>query len=162
MEGASPARLYTTCVGAVLVVGGIVGFFYSASFGEPGAVEEMLGAFAVNGWLNALHILSGALGLLVAGFAARAYSLWVGALYVALAAWGFAVGDGDTILGLLPVDAGDNVLHLVLGALGLAAAATSGGTSSASEPKANGDPGESSDAGVPRGLRSTATPPGSQ
>jgi len=124
VEGASPARLYATLVGAVLIVGGIVGFFYSASFGEPGAVEEMLGAFAVNGWLNALHILSGALGLLVAGFAARAYSLWIGALYVGLAAWGFAVGDGDTILGLLPVDAGDNVLHLVIGALGLAAAAS--------------------------------------
>jgi hypothetical protein len=74
--------------------------------------------------LNALHILSGALGLLVAGFAARAYSLWVGALYVGLAAWGFAVGSGDTILGLLPVDAGDNVLRLVLGVLGLAAAAS--------------------------------------
>lgn len=161
VEGASPARLYATLVGAVLVVGGIVGFFYSASFGEPGAVEEMLGAFAVNGWLNALHILSGALGLLVAGFAARAYSLWIGALYLGLAAWGFAVGDSDAILGLLPADAGDNVVHLVLGVLGLAAAA-SGGPSSAGEPKASGNPGESPDAGVPRGLRSTATPPGSQ
>jgi hypothetical protein len=121
MEEASPARLYATLVGALLLVGGIVGFFYSASFGKPGAVEEMLGVFAVNGWLNALHALSGALGLLVAGFAARSYSLWLGAFYVAVAVWGFAVGDGGTILGLLPVDVGDNVLHLVLGALGIAA-----------------------------------------
>jgi hypothetical protein len=122
MERASPARLYATLVGALLLVGGIVGFFYSASFGSPGAVDEMLGAFAVNGWLNSLRALSGALGLLVAGFAARRYSLWIGALYVALAVWGFAVGEGEAILGLLPVNAGDNVLHLVLGALGLAAA----------------------------------------
>ncbi len=124
MERASPARLYATLVGALLLVGGIVGFFYSASFGAPGVVKEMLGAFAVNGWLNGLRVLSGALGLLVAGFAARPYSLWLGALYVALAVWGFAVGDGGTILGLLPVDTGDNVLHLVLGALGIAAAAS--------------------------------------
>ena len=124
MEAASPARLYATLVGALLLVGGIVGFFYSASFGSPGAVEEMFGAFAVNGWLNSLHVLTGALGLLVAGFAARQYSLWLGAFYLALAVWGFAVGDGGTILGLFPVDAGDNVLHLVLGALGIAAAAS--------------------------------------
>jgi len=126
MEGASPARLYATLVGALLVIGGVVGFFYSASFGTPGSVEEMLGAFEVNGWINALHVLSGALGLLVAGFAARQYALWIGAFYLAISVWGFAAGDGGAILALLPVDSGDNVLHLVLGALGIAAAASTG------------------------------------
>ncbi len=138
MEGASPARLYATLVGALLLVGGIVGFFYSASFGTPGSVEEMLGAFAVNGWINALHVLSGALGLLVAGFAARQYALWIGAFYVALSVWGFAVGGGGTILGLLPVDAGDNVLHLALGALGIAAAVSTGRRGTELRPDAAG------------------------
>jgi hypothetical protein len=122
MDAPSPARLYATAVGATLIVLGIVGFFYSASFGSPGDIGEMFGLFAVNAWVNVLHILSGALGLLLAGYAARQYSLWLGALYLGLALWGFAIGSGDSILGFLPVDSADNVLHLVLGALGVGAA----------------------------------------
>ena len=82
-----------------------------------------------------LHILSGALGLLVAGYASRQYALWLGALYLALALWGFAIGSGESILGFLPVDTGDNLLHLVLGALGVAAAlSTPGGEEGQSPP----------------------------
>jgi hypothetical protein len=121
-DGPSPARLYATLVGAALLVAGILGFFYSSSFGAPGAVEDAFGVFRVNGWLNVLHVLTGALGLLVAGFAARQYSLWLGVAYLVLAAWGFAIGTDDSILGFLPVDTPDNVLHLVLGLLGVAAA----------------------------------------
>jgi hypothetical protein len=122
MDGPSPARLYATLVGATLVVAGILGFFYSASFGSPGTVDDVLGAFAVNGWHNVLHVLTGALGLLVAGYAARQYSLLLGVAYVVLAAWGFVLGSGSSILGFLPVDAADNLLHLALGLLGIAAA----------------------------------------
>ncbi|HEX7244814.1 MAG TPA: DUF4383 domain-containing protein [Solirubrobacterales bacterium] len=122
MEGPSPARLYATLVGAALVIAGILGFFYSASFGSPGTVDDVLGAFAVNGWHNVLHVLTGALGLLVAGYAARQYSLLIGIAYVVLAAWGFVLGSGSSILGFLPVDAADDLLHLVLGLLGIAAA----------------------------------------
>jgi len=123
MDAPSPARLYATLVGAVLLVAGIVGFFYSASFGSPGEVDEMLGIFAVNGWVNVFHILSGALGLTVAGYASRRYSLWLGTTYVVVAFWGFALGsDGGSILGFLPINTGDNLLHLILGALGVAAA----------------------------------------
>lgn len=127
MDAPSPARLYATLAGATLIVLGIAGFFYSASFGSPGETGEILGVFAVNGWANLLHILSGALGLLVAGYAARQYALWLGALYLALALWGFAIGSDDSILGLLPVDTGDNLLHMVLGALGVAAALSTPG-----------------------------------
>ncbi len=122
MDAPSPARLYATAVGAALVVAGIVGFFYSASFGSPGEVDDALGIFAVNGWANVLHILTGALGLLMAGYASRQYSLWLGSLYLALALWGFAIGSGESILGFLPVNTADNLLHLALGALGVAAA----------------------------------------
>lgn len=122
MDGPNPARLYATLVGAALVVGGIVGFFYSASFGGPGKVDDVLGILSVNGWHNVFHIATGAIGLLVAGYAARQYALWLGALYVAIAIWGFAIGGGDSILGFLPVNTGDNILHLVLGLLGIAAA----------------------------------------
>jgi hypothetical protein len=119
---ASPARLYATLIGAVLVIGGIVGFFYSASFGSPGEVDEALGLLSVNGWHNVVHIVTGALGLLVAGFAARRYALWLGIAYLGIALWGFVLGSGEAILGFFPVNTDDNVLHLVLGLLGVLAA----------------------------------------
>jgi uncharacterized protein DUF4383 len=122
MDAPSPARLYASVAGATLVAIGIAGFFYSASFGSPGEVGDMFGVFAVNGWDNVLHILTGALGLIAADYASRRYSLWLGAFYVVLAFWGFALGSGEAILGFLPVNTGDNLLHLALGALGIIAA----------------------------------------
>jgi uncharacterized protein DUF4383 len=122
MSGPSPARLYATSVGAALVVIGMVGFFYSASFGSPGDVERALGAFNVNGWVNVFYIGTGAIGLLVAERAARRYALWLGGAYLALAIWGLILGGEATILGFFPVNAGDDFLHLILGVLGMAAA----------------------------------------
>lgn len=123
MEGATPARLYATLVGGTLLVVGIIGFFYSASFGGPGTVDSVFGIFAVNGWHNIVHILTGALGLLVAGYAAREYALGLGVVYTLIAAWGFIIGDNESILGFIPVNTEDNFLHLALGLLGLAAGA---------------------------------------
>jgi uncharacterized protein DUF4383 len=122
MAGPSPARLYATLVGGALVVAGIVGFFYSSSFGSPGSVDEALGVLSVNGWHNLVHIGTGAVGLLVANRSARRYALWLGGAYVGLAAWGFILGGDATILGFFPVNAGDDFLHLILGLLGVAAA----------------------------------------
>jgi hypothetical protein len=122
MDGPSPARLYASLAGAALVAFGIVGFFYSASFGSPGNVEDAFGIFAVNGWSNVLHVLTGVLGLFVAGYASRTYSLGLGAAYVGLALWGFALGADAAILGVVPVNGGIDLLHLMLGALGVAAA----------------------------------------
>jgi len=122
MDGPSPARLYATLIGAALVVFGIVGFFYSASFGSPGKVDDVFGAFPVNGWLNVIHIVTGAIGLLVAGYAARQYALWLGVIYLVIAAWGFIIGSGDSILGFIPVNTEDNFLHLILGVLGVGGA----------------------------------------
>jgi hypothetical protein len=123
MEPASPARLYATLVGALLVVLGIVGFFYSASFGSPGAVEAALGVLRVNAWLNLVYIVTGSLGLLLAGHDSRPYALVLGFLFTVLGIWGFAIGSGGDILDFLPANGGDSTLLLVLGLLGLAAAA---------------------------------------
>jgi len=125
MQAASPARLYATVVGAFLTIAGIIGFFYSSSFGSPGTVDEVFGIFAVNGWHNVLHLATGLLGLAAAGYAARSYALAVGLLYVVLALWGFIMGSGDSILSIIPVNTADNVLHLILGVLGLGAGAAS-------------------------------------
>jgi hypothetical protein len=122
MEGASPARLYATVVGGVLVIAGIIGFFYSASFGSPGDTDDIFGILSVNAWHNIFHIVSGGIGLLVAGFAARQYALWLGIIYLVLTVWGFIIGSGDSILGFIPINTEDNILHLVLGLLGVGAA----------------------------------------
>src|SRR5919197_128448 len=124
MEQSSPARLYAGLVGATLVVAGIIGFFYSASFGSPGDVDAVFGILDVNGWHNVVHILTGALGLLAfsAGvYAARQYALALGVVYVIIAIWGFIVGDGDQILSIIPVNTEDNVLHLLIGIAGIGA-----------------------------------------
>ena len=127
MQDQSPARLYALLVGAVLVVAGIIGFFYESEFTNDESVRDaVLGILDVNGWHNLVHIATGALGLaaFAAGAdAARTYALGLGAVYIAVAVWGFAVGDGESILSIVPVNTEDNVLHLLIGLAGLAAAA---------------------------------------
>jgi hypothetical protein len=123
MEDASPARLYASALGALLFVAGVAGFFHSASFGSPGEVESALGVLEVNGWLNLLHVATGAIGLLAASYAARPFALAAGLLYTLLAVWGFALAGDEAILGFLPASGGDDALHLAVGLLGLAALA---------------------------------------
>jgi hypothetical protein len=88
IEGPSPARLFATLAGAGLVVYGILGFFYDSSFATPADVRDALGLFSVNGWANAFHIVTGAVGLLVAGFASRRYAIGLTVLYAAIAVIG--------------------------------------------------------------------------
>lgn len=124
----SPASLYAGLIGAVLLVAGIIGFFYSASFGSPGNVDAVLGILDVNAWHNLVHLLSGVLGL--AAFASgprasRTYALAFGAIYMVVAIWGFIIGNHESILGFIPINTEDNILHLILGVLGLGAYAAS-------------------------------------
>jgi hypothetical protein len=124
MEPASPARLYATAVGALLVMLGVVGFFYGSSFGSPGTLDHTLGALRTNGWLNVLWIVVGALGLLTAGSFSRAYALTAGVLLTALGVWGLLLDPGQAILGHLPAAGANEALHLILGILGLLAFAS--------------------------------------
>ena len=120
----SPASLYAGLIGAVLLLAGILGFFYSASFGDPGEVDAVLGILDVNAWHNIIHLLSGALGLLAfrAGAqASRTYALAFGAVYIVVAIWGFIIGNHESILGFIPINTEDNVLHAILGVLGIGA-----------------------------------------
>jgi hypothetical protein len=132
MEASSPARLYCLLVGGVLVIAGITGFFYEASFATGDSIkdEEVFGVLAVNGWHNLVHIAIGGLLLVAAGGAARGAALFVGVLYVALCVLGFIATGGDGIafvaengvlLDLVPVNDEDNVLHLILGLTGILA-----------------------------------------
>jgi len=107
MEAPSPARLYAGAAGALLILLGIVGVFYSASFDALDDYADGLGGLQVNGWLNLFYLAVGGLGLLVAGVSSRTYALLIGLLFTALAVVGW----------------GSEWLNLVVGVLGLAAAA---------------------------------------
>jgi hypothetical protein len=124
METSSPARLYCTLVGAVLVIAGILGFFYEASFDTGSSIQadDALGILAVNGWHNLVHLSIGLLLLAAAGSAARSAALGIGLLYLVLAIWGFIESD-NVLISLVPINDEDNILHLVLGLTGLAAGA---------------------------------------
>jgi hypothetical protein len=132
MEEASPARLYCLLVGAVLVIAGIIGFFYEASFatGDSIRTEDAFGVLSVNGWHNLVHIAIGALLLIAAGSAARGAALFVGLLYIVLCVLGFIatsnsgigfIAENDTLFKLVPVNNEDSVLHLILGITGVVA-----------------------------------------
>ena len=136
MEESSPARIYCLLVGAVLVVAGIIGFFYEASFatGDSIKADKVFGVLGVNGWHNLVHLAIGALLLVAAGTAARAGAMFVGILYIVLCVLGFiATGNGgidfvaenDVLIDLVPVNNEDNVLHLILGVTGVLAALAS-------------------------------------
>jgi hypothetical protein len=118
----SPAQVWARLIGITLVVAGIVGFFYSSAFGSPGKVDGVLGILDVNGWHNLLHLLSGLLGIALSRSysSARLYCFLLAAAYTVVAIWGFIVGDGGTILGFLPVNAEDNVLHTIIAVVSLA------------------------------------------
>src|SRR3954452_462725 len=132
MEEATPARLYCLLVGAVLVIAGIIGFFYEASFASGDSIRssDVFGVLAVNGWHNLVHIAIGALLLIAAGSAARGAALFVGVLYIVLCILGFIatsnsgigfIAENDTLVRLVPVNNQDNVLHLILGITGVIA-----------------------------------------
>ena len=133
MDGSSPARLYCLLIGGVLVLVGILGFFYEASFavGNEVVADKVFGLLAVNGWHNLVHMTIGALLLIAAGGAARPAALFIGVLYLVLAALGFVATGGDGIdfvasnsvlIDLVPVNDEDNVLHVILGVTGVIAA----------------------------------------
>jgi hypothetical protein len=142
MEASSPARLYCLLVGGVLVIAGIVGFFYEASFsvGDEVEADKVFDILAVNGWHNLVHLGIGAILLVAAGGAARSAALFVGVLYLVLAALGFiATGDdgigfiaeNGVLIDLVPVNDEDNWLHVILGVTGVLAALASGRTTAA-------------------------------
>jgi hypothetical protein len=130
-RGRSAAQWFCIVVGATLVVVGLLGFLAEATFdtsagSDPGAVDgENLVLFEVNGWHNVVHILSGAFLLALSGRhrTARTAALAFGAIYGVVTIIGLV--DGHDVLGLIPVNPADNVLHILLTIAALAAGLTS-------------------------------------
>lgn len=110
-DGYGPQVLTALAIGAVLVLVGLLGFVLVPEEGL------LLGIFGVNALHNAVHVLSGAVGL-VAGYAAGGayadeYNVSFGVVYLLLGiAW---VAIPGLLAAWLNVNFADTLLHLGLG-----------------------------------------------
>lgn len=124
-EDRSPAQWFCLVVGAVLVLAGLFGFLADSAFDTGNGSDSLNGdtllGLEVNGWHNIVHLASGLFLLAMARRRemARAGALAFAGIYAVVTVIGMI--DGHDVLGLLPVNAADNVLHLVLALAGLAA-----------------------------------------
>jgi hypothetical protein len=122
MQDKTLAQVYAMALGGVLVLVGIVGFLVEPSFGVGDSAQRgTLILFDINGWHNVVHLLSGIVGLAMAGTAARArlFSIGYGVVYVLVTILGFVVGDGGLLLSIIPINTADNLLHLVIALTGI-------------------------------------------
>jgi len=132
--GRTPAQWFCLIAGPVLLLMGLLGFIADASFDTAGSSDgdatgnadgQLQGdgflGFEVNGWHNVVHVLSGLFLLSIAKRrnTARKGVIAFGVAYGLVALIGLI--DGSDVLGLLPVNPADNILHI---ALTLAALAT--------------------------------------
>jgi Domain of unknown function (DUF4383) len=133
--GRTPAQWYCLLAGLGLLLAGVFGWIADASFdtgasadADPGGNangalqgDSFLG-FEVNGWHNLIHLLSAI--VLLAAFSrrrpAKTVALAFGLVYGVVTIIGII--DGNDVLGLIPVNPADNVLHIVLSAAGILAA----------------------------------------
>ncbi len=123
----TPAQLFAYVAGAVLVLAGLIGFVADSSFNTGSDIDggKLLGILEVNGIHNIVHLASGLLLLAVAPkrATARLGVLAFGAVYAIVTLIGLI--DGKDVLGLIPVNPADNVLHIALTVAALAAGAVS-------------------------------------
>jgi hypothetical protein len=125
-RGRSAAQWFCLIIGGTLVLMGLLGFLAEATFdtsagSDPGAVDgENFILFEVNGWHNVVHAASGLFLLALAGKhrTARTAALAFGAIYGVVTVIGLI--DGHDVLGILPVNPADNVLHILLTVTALA------------------------------------------
>lgn len=118
--------------GAVFVLLGILGFipgitanYGSLAFAGPGSGALLLGIFQVSVLLNAIHLLFGIAGVLLARThpQARNFLIYSGVTCLLLWLYGFLAGD-TTPANFLPANNADDWLHLALGLAMIALAIT--------------------------------------
>jgi len=117
-------RIVALVIGIVMVVIGIVGFFIPAE--NSTGVQALFGIFDVDVVHNLVHLVTGILGI-VAAFTgwSRTFNRAFGVIYIVLGLLGLipalyfpsgAYGtDSGLFLGIMHINAGDHILHLVVG-----------------------------------------------
>jgi uncharacterized protein DUF4383 len=116
----TPAQWYCLLGGLALLLAGAFGFISDSNFDTGDGVQgDLFLGFEVNAIHNLIHVASG-LVLLVASpkrASARAVALGFGLVYGLVAIIGLI--DGEDVLGLIPINSADNLLHIALAALGI-------------------------------------------
>jgi hypothetical protein len=124
MRDRSPLQIAALLVGAVFVIVGIAGFIPGITthvgdmkFAGHESPSELLGLFQVSILHNIVHLAIGVIGLVAAATweGARLYLVGGGAIYLALAIYGWVV-ERTSDANFVPMNAADNVLHVLLGA----------------------------------------------
>jgi len=117
-------RIVALVIGVVLLLVGIIGFFVPPE--NPTGVQALFGIFDVDVVHNLVHVVTGILGIAAAftGWSRR-FNQVFGIIYILLGLLGlipalyFPAGtygtDRGLFLGLMHINAGDHVLHLVVG-----------------------------------------------
>src|SRR5918998_3053053 len=139
----TPAQWYCLLAGLSLLLAGILGFIVDSSFDTGDGIQggELLSIFEVNGIHNLIHLASG-LVLLAASpkrASAKTVAIAFGLVYGIVTIIGLI--DGETVLGLIPVNPADNILHIALSLLGLITGFMSRGSDDvpANEPRTVGE-----------------------
>ena len=124
MRERSPIQVAALVVGAAFVLVGILGFIPGITtnvgdmkFAGHESPSELLGLFQVSILHNIVHLGIGIIGLVAAATweGSRLYLVGGGALYLALAIYGWVI-DRASDANFVPMNSADNVLHVVLGA----------------------------------------------
>jgi uncharacterized membrane protein HdeD (DUF308 family) len=117
-------RIVALVIGVALLLVGIIGFFTPAE--NSTGVQAVFGIFDVDAVHNVVHVLSGILGIAAAftGWSRRFNQIF-GIIYILIGLLGlipalyFPAGsfgtDRGLFLGLMHINAGDHVLHLLIG-----------------------------------------------
>ena len=159
----TPAQWYGVVFGGTLLLVGLIGFLANASFVTGRELEDdpLLGIFDVNGWHNVVHIASGAVLLAFAKkrATAKTAALTFGVVYGLVTVLGFI--DGTDVLAVIPTNGADNVLHLVISALAIAAGLASSGDDRAAERHAGADRTDERNGNGQRRFARPAVPAGS-
>ncbi len=116
----TPAQWYCLLAGLSLLLAGVLGFLANSSFDTGDDVQggSFIG-FEVNAIHNLIHVASGLVlvGASRARRSARTVAIAFGLVYGIVAIIGLV--DGRDVLGLIPINSADNVLHIALAGLGV-------------------------------------------
>ncbi len=142
MNNRSPVQLAALVFGVAFLAVGILGFipgitsnYDQLGFAGHESEAALLGLFQVSILHNIVHLLFGVAGILASKTVrdSRNFLIVGGVIYLLLTLYGFII-DQNSAANFVPVNGGDNLLHLVLGVgmlgAGIVLGKTKEGTSS--------------------------------
>lgn len=117
------AKQVAVIFGIVMLLIGVLGFVPAVNTAGPSGTSYtlLLGIFAINPLHNVIHLATGAValaaGLYGSGAYARMYFLVFGIVYALITligVTGLLFDSHGSLLGIVPINGADNVLHLAI------------------------------------------------